>query len=320
MNKLYTIIKTLLLTYGFCIAFVAQSHAQVVIPKQAEAVGYNVLTFSSTLRRHDIDLDQTARTGFQWYLWNFFGKTASPAELEFGADGVLTLYGRKTGNSEIATAVSASNDRGFFGMAFGGGAYIEATLKFDPKSVERANYKGHPSFWSMSLEHLVGNHTHRQNSRADKFERFIEADFFEYDIFRFLHIENVYGGALHDWYGIYNRTCPKGFCKITTPSIKKWIPPGTDLRCYHTYGFLWVPATPVKPGYAQYYFDNKPIGERVEWQKYGGQLDPTNDKRSAFSIIDQQHLVLILGTGVNEPMTVRSVRVYQSSRAFNLKN
>jgi len=37
-----------------------------------------------------------------------------------------------------------------------------------------------------------------------------------------------------------------------------------------------------------------------------------------FDRLDQQHLVLILGTGPNEPMSIRSVNVWQASGADNL--
>ncbi|MGY3366181.1 hypothetical protein ACVWZL_003306 [Bradyrhizobium sp. GM2.4] len=40
---------------------------------------------------------------------------------------------------------------------------------------------------------------------------------------------------------------------------------------------------------------------------------------TTFSILDSQHLVLILGTGVGEPMTVKSVRVWQASDAGNMR-
>ncbi|WP_354158737.1 MULTISPECIES: hypothetical protein [unclassified Bradyrhizobium] len=39
---------------------------------------------------------------------------------------------------------------------------------------------------------------------------------------------------------------------------------------------------------------------------------------TTFSIVDSQHLVPILGTGVNEPMTVKSMRVWQASASGNL--
>ena len=37
-----------------------------------------------------------------------------------------------------------------------------------------------------------------------------------------------------------------------------------------------------------------------------------------FGILDQQHVVLILGTGPGEPMTIESVNVWQASAANNL--
>ena len=39
-----------------------------------------------------------------------------------------------------------------------------------------------------------------------------------------------------------------------------------------------------------------------------------------FGILDNQRLILILGTGVGMPMTVASVNVWQSSNSQNMRN
>ena len=37
-----------------------------------------------------------------------------------------------------------------------------------------------------------------------------------------------------------------------------------------------------------------------------------------FEVLDQLHMVLLLGTGVNQPLSVQSVKVWQTSAAKNL--
>lgn len=310
--------------FGACLPFlflIASADARTPVPRQAKDVGYGVLTFESTLNRNEVDVKQTAQSGYHWYLWNFFGKRASSSELQFGTDGVLTLSGGHTGpNGEIATGASVPTKSGFVGIAFGGGAYIEASLKFDPKSVQRANYAGHPSFWSIPAERLAEQGNRGNQPGIDKFVRSIEIDFFEYNLARISQAQDIYGGAIHYWFGIPNRTCPQGLCRITTANDEKWMPPDTNFARFHTYGFLWVPATPIRRGYAQFYFDNAPIGKRTEWKQYTGPVDPVKGRRAGFSLIDHEHFILVLGTGVGEPMSIGSVRVYQSSAAANLRH
>ncbi len=297
----------------------AQAHAAMLVPAQAKAVGYKEITFSSNLNNQSFDIAGTRKEGSQWYLWSFFDKNAKSSELKFNHNHTLTLLGGHTGpNGEIATAASVDGSGRFAGIAFGGGAYFESEIKFNPEDVRNANFVGHPSFWSIALEHLVGYGSTKESPGAERFGHFIEADIFEYDLLRYLSIQNVYGGAIHDWYGVWKKTCLRGFCNFTTPSIKKWIPKGTDLNQFHRYGFLWVPATPMNSGYAQYYFDDAPVGDRISWKICDVGSNPGNSGYSAYCIIDHQHLVLILGTGVGEPMTVRSIKVFQHSIANNL--
>jgi hypothetical protein len=177
--------------------------------------------------------------------------------------------------------------------------------------------KGWPAFWSAALEHLVNLQTVQWNGQPKGFEHFIEPDFFEYDI---PGGGSSYGGAIHEWYGKYNQTC-RGFCNVLAPYYLRVVPSNTDFRLFHRYGFLWVPATSAAPGYAEYYFDDQRVGQRTRWVQFKDQPPPVSAKSQqlwSFGIIDRQHLVLVLGTGIGEPMTVRSVNVWQASGAGNL--
>jgi hypothetical protein len=96
-------------------------------------------------------------------------------------------------------------------------------------------------------------------------------------------------------------------------------PLNTDFTQYHSFGFLWVPATTATLGYAQYYFDNEPTSDIVTWAPYTGEAPPPGLAPWTFGILDSQHLALLLGNGPNEPMTIRSVNVWQASAAANIK-
>jgi len=291
-------------------------------PSYASAVGYTVNTFSS-FTNQSIDLTNSGRSGFQWYPWNFFGSHARTANIVVNADGSVTLNGDTTGpNGEIATATPANNSAKFVGIAFGGGAYIEASIMFDPATVAAANSKGWPAFWSMALEHVATQSQHWTGKPAG-YLHFIEADFLEYDMLPSNLGQNYFGTSMRDWYGIYKTSCaPEALCDASRPysEVKTMVPANTDFRQYHRYGFLWVPATAAHAGYAEYFFDGNQVGNTINWSQFTDQPAIPNGQPWQYGVIDKQHLVLILGTGVNEPMTVKSVNVWQSSNSQNLHN
>lgn len=291
-------------------------------PAYAAAVGYKTNTFSANFTNATVDTTNSKRSGFQWYPYTLFSSRPNLAAIGLNKDSSVTLAGDVTGpNGEISSAVPAKNSAGFVGTAFGGGAYIEATFKFNPNSVAAAKLKGWPSFWSLAAEgSVVGNGSNQWKGQAKGYYHQIEYDFFEYDYLSNGAASNVYSSAMHDWYGIYKVSCPGGYCQQTTPTAinKRAAPTNTDFTQYHRYGFLWVPATATTEGYARAYFDGEPIGTDVRWTQYSSQFPTPNGQSWAYGVMDQQHLVLIFGTGLNEPMTVESVNVWQTSSANNL--
>ena len=288
-------------------------------PPDAVAVGYTQNTFSS-FAPGSIDINDTRKSGFSWYLWHYFGGNAQPQNIVVNPDGSVTLNGDTTGpNGQLTTAAPAKNAQKFVGVAFGGGAYIEASLKFDPVAAHDKSKKGWPSFWSLSLEHAVTSSA-QWAGKEPNYEHFIEVDFFEYDI---VDGGNYYGATMHDWYGLYNKTCAgRAFCSVgrAYSDVKTAVRGDTDFTRYHTYGFLWVPANGSSMGYGQFYFDRNPVGKRVSWTKIAGQDGLPDQQPWQFGILDNHHLTLILGTGVGKPMTVGSVNVWQSSDSQNLRN
>jgi hypothetical protein len=293
-------------------------------PDYVAALGYTVRTFSTDFTLATVDLANSGKPGFSWYPWNLFEQRANTGAIRLNADGSVTLAGDTTGpNAELMTATQAHNNDGFVGTAFGGGAYIEATLKFNPDDVARVRFRGWPSFWALSLEGLKGSiyqYANQWPGQALGYEQNIETDFFEYLFFPHSGSANAYGASLHLWYGVPRITCWRELCQHAGTGGKIMTPAETDFTQYHRYGFLWVPATATTLGYARFYFDGNPMGPDQQWAQFAKEPPPPDRKPWAFGVIDQRHLMLILGTGVGEPMTVKSVDVWQGSAQQNLHN
>ena len=295
-------------------------------PPQAAAVGYTLNSYSSTFSADSIALAGQETPGFQWYSFHFFGdKLPDPSGIAFNADGSMTLGTEK--NMTIATATPAPKPYLWSGLAFGGGAYFEAFIKFDPANTVAANGRtAWPAFWSMSVEHLAGLPAEHWPGQPPNFNHFIEIDFFEYDIWSFSP-HNYFGGAIHDWSNIWNTACPTQYCGVSNAggggtkfsNFQVRTPAATDFTAYHKFGLLWVPATATSNGYAQYYFDDQPTNDKVTWTQFQNEPPPPGLAPWTFGVVDKQHLVLILSTGAKQPMTVQSVNVWQASTANNWK-
>jgi hypothetical protein len=301
-------------------------------PLAAAAVGYLSNTFSSTFTSSTVDINQTKAPGYQWYFTNFYSIPPTPSSsVAINPDQSISL-GTAGSSSDIATAVSLGGNN-WRGTTFGGGAYFEATLKFSPAGV-MANSSTWPAWWSQSIEHAassgIGDYWIGQQTG---YEHFIEPDFFEYDTWSFAG-NSTYGGAVHDWFGVYGTTTAScantGLCQInnTSGSGSKFsnseiaLPTSTDFTQYHTYGYLWVPATSSTLGYAQYYFDEKPTTDRIYWSQFvnNGTLAPPPSSSTpwTFGVMDNMHLLLELDAGASQGMQVQSVNVWQASAANNL--
>jgi hypothetical protein len=168
------------------------------------------------------------------------------------------------------------------------------------------------------------------------FQHFIEDDFFEFDISWAPAI--AYGTAIHDRYEIYSSLCQEGyrkglpgFCDVTnngmgTPynnfvSTKQNNVP-IDWTQWHIIGQLWVPGTAQNnaQGYVQNFIDGQPAyagnGQFAPLSKTGWKgsksafIDPFNST-TAFSVLDSNHLMMILGSGAGQPFIVRYVKVWQ---------
>jgi len=309
-----TMVVGCLLFAGFSV----RSHADAPpAPPMARAVGYTLSTFASDFTPATVDTKVTKAPGFKWYNWDLFGKQSDPDAVQLNPDGSATFTGER---AQLLSAVHIGKTGDFVGTSFGGGAYIEAEMKLGVATPD-PGAKSWPAFWALQMEGNVIPNASQWEGQEPGYIHSIEVDFFEYQ-----HrpgIENLpattYGSALHDWYGVYNKTCGHGLCGVGTPYGigQKHAPPGTDMLQYHRYGFLWVPATERSKGYAKYFFDGAQIGATQEWTMLKDQPPPPTNQPWLFGIMDRQHLFLIINTGAGQPFYVRSVNVWQASTANN---
>lgn len=258
--------------------------------------------------------------GFRWYarLFAVWGGSTSPRDAFSISQGVLTIAG-----GQLGTAGPARNAHGFVGTTFADGAYFEARIAFDAAAVRfdasapitPTNWW--PSFYSMPIEYFM--HSSQWPGQVPGFAHFAEDDFFE----AWLETRR-YGGAMHDWYGLPSCRlggANSGYCDISNDgnspqvvgkSFANEVPRGTDWRQFHVVGQLWVSGktTPDKRGFVQFYFDGKPTADRVEWSD-GPMQGPPPSGNTAFSVLDQDHLVVYIGSPAHTPLKVDWVRVWQ---------
>ena len=252
-------------------------------PANPGASGYSLVFDDEFNSISTIDVNNTGAPGYNWYASSFVAGPTSPGNIQV-ANGALTLVQSNNNFSYgIGTAGPANNADGFVGQAFGGGAYYEARIKFNPANVNPATTNW-PSFWADSLELWVNNSLHSAHwpgqsptgtGPTSGYNHFVEDDFFEYD----LGTTTAYNGALHDWYAQIGQCGGGWYCDINnnpaggnggpsgfttgTPSV----PGGTDWTQYHTLGSLWVAgnASNGNHGYIQRYFDGVANTDTVTW-------------------------------------------------------
>jgi hypothetical protein len=292
-------------------------------PPAASAAGYTENTYSSNFTAATVDMNETLNRGYKWYIYNLFGRKATPAGTHINGDGSVTIEGDKSGAiGMLASVAQYQGSNAWVGNAFGGGAYFEWVAAWSPEQVVAGHNAGNkvwPSFWSLPME---GNFIPGGNwvGQPAGYAHNVEVDFFE--AVYWWTTTGAYGTGLHDWYGIRNKTCNPGLCVVSmiNPTGGRDPPAGTNMNTYHTYGALWVPATATKEGTYSAYFDNKLIGHTVSYTKYANQAPSPVGKSWVFGAMDQQHLFFILGSAQGVPFKLSKVDVWQKSDADNLKN
>jgi hypothetical protein len=279
-------------------------------PAPAAEVGYITQTFGP-----GVTLNQN------WFAWNFYDAGASPAgAASQNADGSLSISGVGNNNygATVATGSQTTTGKRWVGTAFGGGAYFEAVLSFTGQG--NGPYKnGGPAFWALDIEHTSqGPYVVNWPGQRSNYNDFFEVDFMEYDVKEF-----AYQNGIGNWYGPpgSNLGTSNPYQAVPGAAGSVLVPAGTDFAAYHRYGCLWVPATPSTQGYLKFYFDSAQTGSTFYWN-YDDPTHPSapppRNYATAMSGMDRRHMLLILGTGRDQPMTVQSVSVWQVSPDNNL--
>lgn len=282
------------------------------LPAPASDAGYLLNTFhTGPFDATNVDVNDTGATGFQWYLKQPFGQPDTPASaVRFDADGSVTLAGGSLDSFDVKSPGTGG---------FGGGAYFEAILSFDPTCGAPGAF---PIWWSQALEHFeyTGSKDLWQGQAAG-YAHFIGIDFMSDDAFA----NGEYGGILHDWAGVYNGGYPYdvtnaqgGGSNVADALVQ--LASGADLKQPHRYGFLWVPATGSTSGQAGFYFDGEATADQVGWSQYDCAASPQPPPGTAswtFGILDCDHPALVLSGPAACPLTVSSVDVWQATSANN---
>lgn len=262
-----------------------QSEEQV--PEPAELAGYTELSFYDDFNSLEtIDLKATGKPGYKWYVdlpWGF--PPTSPEDIEV-KDSVL-----KISAGPMNWGISTYSVKGRTGSAFRFG-YFEAKIRFDPSLGERSS--GWPSFWSIALEHALGDPNHWN-----------ELDFFEAYTGGHRKYDGAFYGTLHDW---------AEDSKVHFQNVNNRIEvAGIDWNQWHIIGCLW------QPGSVTWYLD----GNALLTQRYSPTSLPepliitgtsSEVPLGTFSILDKQENIVILGSGKNWPLFVDWVRIYQTGK------
>jgi hypothetical protein len=281
-----------------------------------------------------IDVNATGNSGYNWYTIRPYGYGIVPAD-NFAIDnGLLTISPQKTSDAtnswSMATAYVTSGTS-YVGSVFGGGFYVEASIAITNPTGISSSANGWPAFWSYAMEHLLDTDGPAVSpaqwpGEPSGYLHLIEDDFFEYNP-NWSGNDDTYFATMHDWSGPYYDSV--NFSN-TNSTIYTSSDPATDWTEFHTIGQLWVPgnASNNYVGYVQNYFDGVATSDKVQWVDQGSGTpsdlgnggEPGGGNGFTFSIMDQDHVAIILGTGVGVPLQVQWVHVWQTTGAPNVRS
>jgi hypothetical protein len=289
---------------------------------------FHVEAFDTT----NVDMNLTRNSGFQFYLnGTTFYPDTKPSHVSLNADGSVTLTGSNIGDgvgsstiSSVGCNIGGEDVSDWKGTAFGGGAYFEATLSFDPDNINGVNgANGFPAWWADPVEHIAESSVNSDNwkNQPQWFVHFTELDFFEYNAWEQDGCLYTYNGTVIDWSGIWTGS---NYPTVLQNSHNRRIqlPPTVDFSQPHRYGFLWVPAAPAIPGYFQWYFDGLPTSARVSYDYYDPINPPPPPAEASspwlYGVADSHHYQLFLNPDGRGSLTIHALDVWQASGAGNI--
>ena len=295
------------------------------VPPAAREAG--MLTETYSVDRFDastVDMGRTRQPGFRLYNVNFFhGDDGGPPMkgVRLNSDGSITL-GANGADASLSTmaVLGKSPARNMVGIAFGGGGYFEATIRFahpDMHPDRPGAYQPRPAWWGMSAEHIAQRDDLQQwPGQPSGYTYFSEIDALEASDKSDYYVTNVF-----DHHGIYGKTCVPGYCDRHLPwnEVQTKVPAGTDWTKPHRFAARWIPATATKQGSITFYLDNVKVHETLYARWPGGNSSPPPEGQPwQYGVIDARHMAMWIDTRGGWPITVSSIRVFQTGTAGNI--
>ena len=279
------------------------------IPSPAFAAGFDTLTFGPQMTIGAFPGDAG-----NWQRFNFFSNDWTKTVVTANDDGSIAMWKNGSNNYAAVLCSASFNQQAksfMHGIAFGGGGYFESIMSFDLDTAT-----GGATFWAEDIEGMAGGTAGNLSAsqwpgQPAKFIDAMEVDFMEFDPAPAMPSSQSYGSFVHHNYGL------SGSGTVGNGSVFNVGP--VDFSDRHRYGSLWVPATKTSKGSLTTFFDRKPVGKVITWNLYDPALQPPPvDPGSAYSVLDQRHLALIIGNFGSNPVTVHGVSVWQASGAGNI--
>lgn len=259
----------------------------VKVPQMAVDAGYTRLTFFDDFDDPStIDWEVSGAEGYRWYLDRPFRWTPLEKGDVTVRDSVVMVAQKKScANWGIAT-YSAKGD---CGTAFRYG-YFEARIRFDQTKC-KSDVSGFPAWWSFSVAHT----TDRNDAH------WAELDFFE--AMTNPQADGRYTGTFvataHDWIR------PAGGNPQNHQNPNNWHD-GVVTEGWHDYGCLW------QPGSFAWYYDGRCIAKVTYGDGKPDPVSPSSDFDGCYRGIDEENMLLILGSCAEWPMEIDHVCVWQA--------
>jgi UDP-glucuronate decarboxylase len=293
----------------------------------------NLVFFDDFASLDSIDMSDSRIEGYKWYRLQWWENGITNLDCIRVSDSILYLGGG-TGRGRVQSAIPFSNLRHFIGNVWGGGAYFEVRMKFNP--LLGAGVTGGLGAYLFSIEHIYFDlfpYDAQFPGQARGYAHFAELDIME---LAGLSSRNDYvgktgfQGTLHDWSGVYDGAPTYRGWQFDLYNINSLHTAGAvDWKQFHTYGALWVPQAGSSPGYVRWFFDDRPLGS-VYWlgpmrsppqiskdkQYKGVPIDQSTPLRAGpiFSVIDGQRLAMQLDGNPDWPILVDWVKVWQKGQ------
>lgn len=252
-----------------------------------EEYGLTNLTFSDDFDTLDtVDVLAGGKEGYKWYTTRRWAQKDMTRADYFVKDGIMTLQ-----HEDCTYAIGASTMDPVTGAGYTyNHGYMEFRIRMPRPEKKNEGEKGKPAVWSLPPEKWL--------EIAGKNKHWVEVDWIEY------YGDDYYTISIHEQEKFDDGT-PLNWYKNSGARQA-----GYGDGEWHTLGFLWVEDLVIG------YYD----GEEIFNQTYGeGEIPvPINQNSGGelrfdgvFDFLDSQELVLYLAGGIDVPMEIDYMRIWQ---------